>query len=210
MNFRTTTRWFRSQVKRAFPNATNVIVGAIVAVFWGYLLLTVYAVVQQPEHPYQPERSGSNSGITMNAKKQSPPNPKAKKVSPATPRAQGAAKSTPQPPRPSAAKPAQPKVTLYRHTTAPRFGDPQLDKIASDISHGIAKRGGTVTVSTAALTQAMQTSKNVKWRTATPVQWCEAVHSFLMRNLAHRTKSLTYKAEGSTIQFRAIWRMPTK
>jgi len=107
-------------------------------------------------------------------------------------------------------KPVQPKVTLYRHTTAPKFGDPQLDKIASDISHGIAKRGGVATVSTAVLTQALQSSKNMKWRTATPVQWCDAVHSFLLRNLAHRTKSLTYRAEGSTVQFRAVWRMPTK
>ena len=116
---------------------------------------------------------------------------------------------TPRPVGKLAAKTAQPKVTLYRHTTAPKFGDPQLDKIASDISHGIAKRSGRVIVPVPALTLALRGSKNVKWRNASPIQWCEAVHSFLLRNLAHRTKLLTFKAEGSTIIFKAVWRLPT-
>jgi len=147
----------------------------------------------------------------MPGKKPDKPTPQRRTDSPPTAkRGPGTAKTGPQPPRTPVGKPIQPKVTLYRHTTAPKFGDPQLDKIASDISQGIAKRGGAVSISSAVLAQALQGSKNAKWRTANPIQWCDAVHSFLLRNLAHRTKSLTYKAEGSTVLFRAVWRLPTK
>jgi hypothetical protein len=124
---------------------------------------------------------------------------------------QNGKKAPPQAPVPArVSRPSEPKVTLYRHTPAPRFGDPGLDKIAADISHGIAKRGGTTVVASAALTLALRNSKNIKWRNATPSQWCEAVLSILLKSLAHRTKYLNFKAEGTTIVFKAVWRMPTK
>lgn len=154
----------------------------------------------------------------MKSKKPDEPKRVPKNATPSKPRTQAGPTARPKASAPSRGVPGPkslsptssgPKITLYRHTTAPRFGDPQLDKIASDITHGLAKRSGKVIVPLSTIAAALRTSKNAKWRSATPIQWSDAVLSFLLKSLAHRTKLLTYKAEGASIVFKAVWRMPT-